>query len=59
MENHNDLSDFEFEKQFENCELNPSMFSHEAHLRLVWIHIRNYGVEKALQNVPLQLQNFV
>jgi len=59
MENHYYLSDLEFERQFENCELNPSMFSHEAHIRLVWFHIRNYGVDKALKNVQLQLQNFV
>ena len=34
MNDHFHLTDFEFEKQFENCELNPSGFSHEAHLKL-------------------------
>ncbi|HKK12097.1 MAG TPA: hypothetical protein VJ945_04660 [Flavobacteriaceae bacterium] len=59
IEDHFKLSDTEFEKQFENCQLNPSVFGHEAHLRLAWIHIKNYGIEKALQNVKSQLQNFV
>ena len=59
MENHFKLSDSEFEEQFENCKLDPSIFSHEAHLRLAWIHIKNYGIEKAIQNVQAQLQNFV
>lgn len=59
MEDHFHLTDIEFEKQFENCELNPSSFSHEAHLRLAWIHISKYGIEKAIQNVQLQLQDFV
>jgi hypothetical protein len=56
---HNTYSDLEFELKFKNGELLPSDFIHEAHLRLVWIHINHYGIEKALQNIPTQLQNFV
>jgi hypothetical protein len=37
MEQHQYLSDKEFEEQFETCQMNPSIFSHEAHLRLGWI----------------------
>ena len=59
MEQHYNLTDFEFEQQFENGTLNPVMFSHEAHLRLAWIHIKKYGQEAALQNVSEQLLNFV
>lgn len=59
MEKHFNLTDSEFEKQFENCELDPSEFSHEAHLRLAWIHINKYGIEKAIHNVQAQLLNFV
>ena len=59
MEKHFELSDAEFEKQFTTCELNPSIFSHEAHLRLAWIHIDNYGLEKAKENIQKQLKNFV
>jgi hypothetical protein len=49
MEDHFKLSDSEFEKKFESCEFDHSMFNHEAHLRLAWIHIHNYGIEKALK----------
>ena len=59
MENHFNLTDSEFERQFEHCELDPSIFSHEAHLRLAWIHITKYGIEKALSNIQLQLQKYV
>lgn len=59
MEKHLELTDAEFEWQFEQCKLDPAIFSHEAHLRLAWIHIRQYGIESALQNIQSQLQNFV
>ena len=59
MEKHFNLTDTEFERQFEHCELDPSIFSHEAHLRLAWIHITRYGIEKALENIQLQLQQYV
>lgn len=59
MEPHFEVSDAVFEQQFKNCELNPALFSHEAHLRLAWIHIKKYGVEKAIENVCEQLLNFV
>ena len=55
MENHNQLTDAEFEKQFESCTLNAEWFTHEAHLRLAWIHIRQYGPEQAIENVCSQL----
>ena len=58
MEQHFDLSDIEFEQQFENCSLNPGLFSHEAHLRLAWIHITKYGVDTAIQNISSQLMQF-
>lgn len=59
MEKHFKLSDSEFEKQFQSCKIDSEMFSHEAHLRLAWIHIKNYGVERAIANVQEQLKNFV
>ena len=59
MENHKELSDFEFEQQFEKCSLDPNLFTHEAHLRLAWIHINKYGIDKAIENVNIQLINFV
>jgi len=59
MESHFNLSDTEFENQFQTCSLDPKLFSHEAHLRLAWIHITKYGVDKAEANIQTQLQNFV
>lgn len=59
MANHFQLTDLEFEKQFESCDLNPKLFSHEAHIRLAWIHIGNYGIEKAISNIQSQIMNFV
>lgn len=59
MQNHFDLTDLEFETQFKNCELNPTLFNHEAHLRLAWIYINKYGITRALENIEQQLKLFV
>ena len=59
MEAHFELSDELFEQQFQTCTLNSALFSHEAHLRLAWIHIKKYGVEKAAENISEQLTTFV
>ena len=48
----------EFEKQFSDLTLDPKLFSHEAHLRLAWIHIRNYGVVQAIDNICDQIRAF-
>jgi hypothetical protein len=55
---HFQLSNDEFEKQFTDCELDPELFSHEAHLRLAWIHIQKYGVDNAIENVSIQLKRY-
>lgn len=59
MEQHFQLSDIEFNRQFTNFTLKPELFSHEAHLRLAWINIKNLGLEKAEENIQKQLENFV
>lgn len=59
MERHFTLTDIEFEKQFQSCSLDPAIFTNEAHLRLAWIHITNYGAGIAVDNIRCQLQNFV
>ncbi|MFD2822544.1 hypothetical protein ACFS5M_02615 [Lacinutrix iliipiscaria] len=56
---HLGLTDFEFEKKLSDCTLDPSIFSHEAHLRLAWIHIEKYGVEKAVNNVKALIRQYV
>ena len=58
-EKHFKLSDTEFENQFNHCSFDEKLFTHEAHLRLAWIHIKNYGIEEAIENVSDQLLNFV
>jgi len=59
LEKHYQLTDAEFEKQFANCTLDAKLFSHEAHLRLAWIHLDKYGIDQAIQSICLQLVNFV
>ena len=59
MENRFELTDSEFEQQFNSCEMDPTLFSHEAHLRLAYIHIGKYGHDQAIKNVCDQLMAFV
>ena len=59
MKSHFELSDTQFEQQFKSCELDPTLFSHEAHLRLAYILIGKYGHDKAITNVCNQLAAFV
>lgn len=58
MEAHKNLSDLEFELKFQNCSLNPSWFTHEAHLRLAYIHIQKYGLQAAIENMCVQIKAF-
>ncbi len=58
MEAHYQFTDDEFEKQFKFGLLHPSFFTHEAHLRLAWIHITKYGLENAIENVTGQLKKY-
>lgn len=59
MTNHFELTDSEFEQQFKSRELHPTLFSHEAHLRLAYIHIKKYGHDAAITNVCDQLAAYV
>lgn len=59
MQKHFELSDSDFENKFVNFELNPSDFTHEAHLRLAWINIKKYGINQAEKNIQVGLKNFV
>lgn len=58
MQEHFQLTDAAFEEQFVACTLDSSLFSHEAHLRLAWIHIKNYGPAAAIENVCTQLVQY-
>jgi cell division protein ZapA (FtsZ GTPase activity inhibitor) len=59
MEHHYSLSDREFETQFEKAALDPALFTHEAHLRLAWVHLSNYGELQAIENITGQLRQYV
>ncbi|MDX1943095.1 MAG: hypothetical protein SFU99_21205 [Saprospiraceae bacterium] len=58
MEKHFHLSDLAFEQQFADCSLDPTLFSHEAHLRLAWIHIKKYGIDQAIENICQQIKHY-
>lgn len=59
MPDHFIYIDAEFEQLFASGKMPPELFTHEAHLRLAWIHIRKYGTAKAIENISVQLQDFV
>lgn len=56
---HYELSDDDFETQFREARLSPSLFSHEAHLRLAWLHLKKYGEPRAITNITDQLKHYV
>ncbi|MFY0598958.1 MAG: hypothetical protein JXR03_04765 [Cyclobacteriaceae bacterium] len=58
IKDHSQFSDEEFEHQFESFKLKPRLFSHEAHLRLAYIHIKKYGVNRAEQNMCQQIKGY-
>lgn len=59
MESHLSISDKELIDQIESCNLDPKLFTHEAHLRLAWLNIKNHGIEKAVELTQTQLKTYV
>jgi hypothetical protein len=59
MEDHRHLTDTEFMRLFAHAELEAGLFTHEAHLRLAWLKIRDHGIEEAVDIIRDQLKNFV
>ena len=59
FKSHSELTDLDFVKQFSETSLPASLFTHEAHIRLAWIHIKKYGLLEAERNVSMQLKNYV
>ena len=59
MQHHSELDDNTFEVLFREGNFPAALFSHEAHLRLAWIHLRRYGLEQAIENVSRQLKQYV
>ena len=59
MKSHLQFDDQQFEHEFQNATLEPELFTHEAHLRLAWIHISRYGLSNAIANITTQLKQYV
>ena len=58
IKDHWRFTDEEYEELFESYQLKPGMFSHEAHLRLAYIHIQKYGARQAEINMCDQIKGF-
>lgn len=56
---HYALSDTQFAEQFQSQQLDPVLFSHEAHLRLAWIYLNKYGLKLAEEKVCQQIKDYV
>ena len=52
------MNDQEFLLQFSNCTLPPELFDHKAHLRLAWLQIKQYGIERAVENCCEHISGF-
>ncbi|MEQ8472160.1 MAG: hypothetical protein RIC35_13295 [Marinoscillum sp.] len=59
MKHHTELSDSNFLLLFENGDLEPALFNHEAHLRLAYLRIKEVGLQEAIIKVTSQIQNYV
>ncbi|WP_336517671.1 hypothetical protein [Pollutibacter soli] len=55
---HSQLNDKSFLWLFEICRLDPTLFTHEAHIRLAWLKIREAGVENASEDICRMLINY-
>lgn len=58
IKDHWRYTDEEYEKLFETFQLKPGMFSHEAHLRLAYIHVQKYGATQAEINMCSQIKGY-
>ncbi len=58
MQDHYSFSDEKFQHAFETCGLHPKYFSHEAHIRLAWIYISNYGLSKAEEKLCQAIKRY-
>lgn len=59
MEPHNRLTNLQFELQLQHGILHQSVFTHEAHLRLAYIHIAKYGLLKAIEHICDQISKYL
>ena len=53
-----DCDEDSFVQSFEACEYPAEKFRHADHIRLAWIYIRRYGLEKAEERIRTSIRNF-
>lgn len=58
MEKHRRLSDNDFLRKFKETSLDPSVFTHEAHLRLAYLHLSSSDLYVAISSVCEQIKKF-
>ncbi len=58
MPTHFQLNDSDFIRRFADCSFPPEWFNHEAHLRLAYLHLQQYGLETAIENISLQIKRY-
>lgn len=58
VEKHWRFSDEVYEQKFREIKFPPLYFSHEAHLRLAYIHLEKYGLEQSIENMCTQIYDF-
>ncbi len=59
MQSHFDLTDEAFRQAFQAGSLPPALFTHEAHLRLAWIHLKKTEPTTAIKTIRSQIIAFV
>jgi hypothetical protein len=52
------LSDDEFVRAFESCELAGASFHHADHVRVTWIYVCRFGMEGATERVLTGIRRF-
>jgi hypothetical protein len=58
MTNTTELTDLEFVRAFEACELANDNFHHRDHVRLAWIYLQLYGELEARERIAEAIRKF-
>ncbi len=54
--NHKQYNDREFLEALENMTISPELFTHEAHLRMAWLYIRQNSKKQAMQKISAAIR---
>ncbi|MEM6724316.1 MAG: hypothetical protein AAF598_09780, partial [Bacteroidota bacterium] len=52
------MTNTQFETAFRDLSLDPQLFDHVGHLRLAYIHLKQYGEDQAIENICQQIPAF-